>query len=192
MSTATDRALSGVQSEEFASPLVKFLRRLHLLSKETDKVTLRGTPASLQVLTSGALSLTKLWTLAAAAGGATAFGTAWAAFVGAHDSVKIAAIASAGFLLSALAVAIAIIVKADVSNRAAATTARVNARALLATEYLRITGPGGGGGTPPHVEVPSENDLIASQDLGVWFHQALMEMEQQMRDHLAQQTQRSR
>ncbi|NEA61578.1 hypothetical protein [Streptomyces sp. SID12488] len=185
MSTATDKPLSGVQGEGFASPLVKFLRRLHLLSKETDKVTLRGTPPSLQVLTSGALSVTKLWTAAAAAGGATTFATAWAAFVGASDSVKIAAIASAGFLLGTLAVAIAIIVKADVSNRAAATSSRVNARALVAAEYLRIIGSRIDEDTDAPAKETSEDDLIASQDVGTLFHQAFMQMEQQVQDQIA-------
>lgn len=106
-----------------------------------------NTPASMQVIKSGALSITQYWSKrTAAAGGATAFLSAAAAAAisvvepfrhALGDAVTAALIATTGFLLAATGLSIALIVRADLDARGRATAARHAGRAEVAAAFLR-------------------------------------------------------
>ncbi|MGW4649827.1 hypothetical protein [Kitasatospora sp. NPDC004289] len=127
------------EKDDLAAPLADLLSSLQLLSKlkEGEKESRFSTPESLQVVRAGALDLTKLWASLMAGGGAGSVLAAWKFFEASTEPLKVAAIAAVGFCLAAVALAIAIMVKADVDGRASATAAKVGSSALVAAEFLR-------------------------------------------------------
>jgi len=105
-----------------------------------------GTPASLQVIKSGALSITK-WAsgLVATVGGLTAATGAVAGAIGAFGDAAgapetAALIAGSAVLLGLVAIALAVFVAADVLARGIATAARHEGRAEVASAFLSATG----------------------------------------------------
>lgn len=132
-----------IQSEatDIADPLRVLLVDLGLLESSTDLekgVSLTGgTPASLQVIKAGALSVTKAWTaLTASAGFAGASATLIAAWKAASDNLQIALIGGASLILAATAIAIALIVRGDVGARAATTVELYRSRAQISNSFL--------------------------------------------------------
>ncbi|MFC8449371.1 hypothetical protein [Kitasatospora sp. NPDC057223] len=150
----------AVSGADLADPIAGLLQRLHLLGDDepTDGGLLR-TPYSVQVLKSGALAVTKVWTGLTAAGGAAVVGTAWADFDGQGTEVKTAIVAGTALLVAVVALAIAVIVKADVNGRVVATVSRVEAGTAIARDFLdkaagfQRTGPGPAGAGLPAAEL---------------------------------------
>jgi hypothetical protein len=129
------------QLDDLAAPTKTLLTDLHLLGEEDQAVNVgpfQGTPYSLQVITSGASALNKVWSSLV---GTAGFGSAVAVFVAAIKQqevpVKAALAGAAGVVLAATAVAIAVIVSSDVRARAAAAGEQYQARAAVAAVFLR-------------------------------------------------------
>jgi hypothetical protein len=135
--------------------LAEVLTALQLLATDDDRETAAAdersrkwngeTPASLQVIKSGALAITRTGTKAVAGvGGATAALSAILAAVASAltrvgSPVVICLIASAAFVLSTTAVACAIFVSGDLRARGVATAARHAGRSEVASAFLRAT-----------------------------------------------------
>jgi hypothetical protein len=131
--------------------LAELLVALQLLATDEDrkasvnKTWREGTPASMQVIKSGALSITK-WssTWVAGAGGLSAATAAIIAFIGGlrseiSDAIIVALIGGAALILSATGIAVALFVKGDLEARGQATAARHEGRAEVAATFLRAT-----------------------------------------------------
>src|ERR1700722_13286937 len=122
--------MSGSWPDSAGTSIGKLLTTLRAVDQPagtTDTPSPLKTPYSLQDIKSGATTLTKLWAVAvAAAGGAPAV---WAIIEGLANSVggsksdvplvRAAFVISGAVLLSAVSIAIAIIVRGDVAARAA-------------------------------------------------------------------------
>jgi hypothetical protein len=132
--------------------LDKLLQSLQLVATDDDRDTATAkswkedTPASMQVIKSGALGITKnsiAWvgSVGGITGAVTAITGVLTAFIGdVGEPVTIALIASAALLLSAVAVALALFVKGDLEARGVATAARHRGRAEVAAAFLEATG----------------------------------------------------
>ena len=132
--------------------LDKLLQSLQLVATDDDRDTATAkswkddTPASMQVIKSGALGITKnsiAWvgSVGGVTGAVTAITGVLTAFVGdVGEPVTIALIASAALLLSSVAVALALLVKGDLEARGVATAARHHGRAEVAAAFLEATG----------------------------------------------------
>jgi hypothetical protein len=115
------------------------------------------TPGSVQVIRSGALSITKWWTNASArVGGITGLAAVVAGFINSFfkeiaTPVTTALIGGGALVLSATAIALALFVRGDLEARARATAARHTARAEVTSAFLRATAalPQSGTDTPP-------------------------------------------
>lgn len=102
-----------------------------------------GTPYSLQVMKAGATTLSKRWAaIVAAAGGLPALGTIVQSMtntLGRQDNdplVRAAFLVSGSVLLSTVVIAVAIIVRSDVTARATAAAAQKHAEAEIAVASL--------------------------------------------------------
>ena len=121
--------------------LKKQLQDLQVLGKEDDVVTLT-TPLSLQVITAGATTLAKRWSMITAAlgglgaslGASKAFG--WFGLQDATGAQQHVLTASAAALGIAAIAAVALIVRGDVMARATASAAEYRARAQIATALI--------------------------------------------------------
>jgi hypothetical protein len=134
-------------------PLNELLQGLQLLasdeartkSSETNASWDAATPASMQVIKSGSLEITKYATkLVTRAGGGLGVVTAVAGIISSFidkigEPVTIALIGSAAVLLSSTAIALALFVKGDLEARGAATAARHQGRADVAAAFLKAT-----------------------------------------------------
>lgn len=134
----------AADADDLSLPIRTLLNDLRLLEKpeEEGKVTpFAGTPVSVQVITSGATSLSKWWTAAVAGGGgigAIISGLKGLNVLGESSTAQRAVFtASASFLAAAVAIAVAIIVWADVSGRATASSAEYSARSTVAAALLQ-------------------------------------------------------
>ncbi len=112
-----------------------YLGGLNLLGDST------GGDAAVNVIESGATSLTKVWVgLVGAVGGAAALTTSISNFWNQqHDATRITLIASGAALLAAVVIALALIVSADVRGRSLGATAAYQARSAVAVEFLRVS-----------------------------------------------------
>lgn len=131
--------------QDIAGPTVKLLQQLELLPIPTDKekgVSATETPYSLQVITAGALKLSKVWAVViGAVGGGTAGLTAIQGFLGKQDlPIRITYVAGAAAVLAIAAVSVALIVRADVDARAQTSIAQYSARAAIASVLLQVAG----------------------------------------------------
>jgi hypothetical protein len=130
--------------DDLAAPIVGLLRQLNMLETPTDVAEgvgpIKGTPQSLQVITAGVLTTTKLIGGITGVGGLGAtIATAWGGLQAQELPWKIALIAAAAVLLSATIVALAIIIQSDVAGRSAATVAQYEGRAAVATSMLNAS-----------------------------------------------------
>jgi hypothetical protein len=123
-------------------PLQTLARGLHLLGDPDEKVTTRkGTPASLQEIQSGALAISKNWSAISGAivagvallGGSEAIWN-WVSVKSA--TLQAALVVSLGFVVGVALLAIAIMVKADVTARSVAAAARHHGRSEVARAFL--------------------------------------------------------
>jgi hypothetical protein len=128
---------------DLAVPLRNLLQELNLLETQHDEEnSKRGgvgtTPWSLQAITAGSLQLSKVVAaLVTSLGGGAAL---WAAVKGfgisQHDPDRLAYIGAAAVIVSAMALALAVIVRSDVMARAQASAAQYDARARCAAAFL--------------------------------------------------------
>lgn len=161
-------AADGGDVGEPIRSLLQGLRLLETPAQEREGVKLtQGTPVSLQVLTSGATSIAKWWTglIATIGGGGTVLAAIdnWQADP-ANDTARSVAILGVALLGSAVVLSIALIVRADVSGRAAATTAEYAARAQVAEAMLDNMQYG----RPAPAAPPPRSYYWAQTDYG-WF-----------------------
>lgn len=130
---------------DLSAPLVGLLQQLNVLEKERElevgPTAFGGTPASLQVITAGATSVTK-WVsgiITALGGGATVWAALKGFWITTSEVQRVAYIAAAAVVGSSLAIALALIVRSDVSARAVASAAEYAARAGVAKTFLETT-----------------------------------------------------
>ena len=128
---------------DLSAPIQSLLVALGVLGKQDDLEKVNqfrwDTPPSLQVINAGATSLTK-WvaTLIGAVGGLSAVGAYIAGFWQVSDeALRIVSLSVATALVGILAIAVALVVRADVSARATAAAAEYGARAAIADAFLR-------------------------------------------------------
>lgn len=130
-------------ADDLSVPIRQLLYDLRLLENpddERERGALAETPQSLQVLTSGVTGVTNLYTkLATAVGGGGAvlagLSSFWANFEK-QPALAAALMGSAAVLGSAVAIAVALMVKGDVTGRALAHVAEYDARAAVVTAML--------------------------------------------------------
>jgi hypothetical protein len=151
----------ATDEKDLSAPIKQLLSDLRLLENPLpgEKVTWsKGTPQSLQVMTAGASSISK-WVaaLVAGVGGVGAVATGLNGFfvaVGPNNLdtplVRTAFILGGSVLGAAVVIALAMVVRADVSGRASASAAQFDARGAVACALLTsFVTP-----APPAVEVP--------------------------------------
>lgn len=136
------------EGTDLSQPMRQLLIDLNLLESPAtgEKVNWKaGTPHSLQVMTSGATSISKLVVGAVGGiGGISALATGLNGFFGkvGPDNldtplVRTAFIVAGALMGMAVALSLAIVVRADVSARAASTAAQFDARARVASALLQ-------------------------------------------------------
>jgi hypothetical protein len=132
------------KGRDLAAPMVALLKQANVLEDPAEVQASRGhlswkTEPTMQVITSGASSFSKWMSgLVAALGGSAAVLTAISGFWGTSDTtLKVAYVAAMAVLLSVIAIAIAMIVRADLSARAIASAAEYQARADIATAFIQ-------------------------------------------------------
>jgi hypothetical protein len=130
----------AAKGDDLARPIRNLLEHLRLLEEEKpgDVSFLGGTPASLQVITAGATSMSK-WSagIVTALGGSTVLIAGIKGLPGDADSMqRNVFLAALAVLLSAIVLAIAVMVRADLSARALASAAQYEARSMVAKTLL--------------------------------------------------------
>jgi hypothetical protein len=153
--------------EDLGGPIQQLLIDLHVLENEDDHKDMgpfTGTPFSIQVITAGATALAKVWPgLIALLGGGGAIAVGLEALgYGSDQPAQAAAFTLAAAILgSAVAISIAVIVKADVSARAMASAAQYHARSEVTGALLRSSQYN----VPvPAVVPPALNYLVMTRD----------------------------
>jgi hypothetical protein len=139
-----------------AVPLAQLLQGLQLLASDDDREAAARssgewsaeTPPSMQVIKSGALSITKTWTKRVTGAGIGVsvvlggVGSGVAALTdGLTPAIGAALVGGIALVASATALALAIFIKADLDARGAATAARHAGRAEVAAAFLSATAP---------------------------------------------------
>ena len=127
--------------DDLLPPTRSLLEDLNVLEKKDEKVNPVRTPESLQVITAGSTALSKtIATLVAALGGGTVI---WAAvkgfWIAQGENQRIAYIGATALIVSAVVIALAIIVRSDVQGRAIASAAEYEARAKIANAFLQTS-----------------------------------------------------
>jgi hypothetical protein len=138
---------NAVGGDDILAPVQALLRGLSVLPTDADLQkagpgsAMTGTPDSVAIIEAGGTALSKGFATAIALlGGAAVVKTALTGFwSGEQGGVRIALLAGTAFFLSAAAVAIAVIVAADVRGRAAGTVAQYNARSSVTTTFLELS-----------------------------------------------------
>ena len=128
-------AFNGEDSD-LGPPIAELLRTVRVLECDGQETTLKGTPPSLQLLTSGATALAKVWAIVLGICGSAA--GVWAAIEAASTDQPVL-VASAAFLGAAGLVSAALVVRGDVSARARAASAEYAARASIIAAFLSNT-----------------------------------------------------
>jgi hypothetical protein len=158
---------------DFIRPLQAVLKELHVLedTSEKEQRSLTKTPFSYEVITAGAMTFSRNWSvIIGALGGVGAITSAIkAAGYGSSQPIQAATFtASAAFLLAATVVAIAIMVKADVQARGAASSAQYAARASITSAMLASSRYGRPVAQPnPTPPPPASNYLVEVG--GKWY-----------------------
>ena len=178
LSTLTwPRAARDVPATEAVS-LDVLLQALQLASKDEDRkaATARGikwdapTPASMQVIKSGTLGITKTGTkFVAGLGGGTGLlaviaGTVTAFMDEVGEPVTVTLFAGAAVLLSAVVLALALFVSGDLQARGVATAARHAGRSEVASAFLNATAtmPGSEPRAPTAQATSMATDFLAA------------------------------
>jgi hypothetical protein len=136
---------------DISPPIVQLLQDLHVLAPGTElekadgaQATFHGPPQSVAIIEAGATALGKWWatTLGAGAGLTGIIAAVKGIWGNEPELVRVALVAGAAIVLSALSVAIAVIVNGDVRGRAAGAVAEYQARAQVATAFLAASAGG--------------------------------------------------
>lgn len=134
-----------VEEGGFKKPLTGLLRDMRLLEHEEEQTErgLKGalqnvTPASVQVLTAGATSLSKVSATGTGLAGLLGVGSlkAWTDSLPAGSPTVSVLVVASGLVMAATVIAVAFIVRSDLEARAAASSARYRARAETAAALL--------------------------------------------------------
>jgi hypothetical protein len=121
--------------DDFAPPLAHLLEGLGLLGEDN-----KDKRDGLNELKEGALSITQ-W-LAGLLGAAGIAGLAAAIgplFTGANEPTRVGFVGGGALIAASAAIAVALVVRADVQARASSTVAQYDARAQVSTAFLALT-----------------------------------------------------
>jgi hypothetical protein len=136
---------------DLSPPIVQLLQDIHVLapgkalqSADGAQAVFNGPPQSVAIIEAGATALGKWWatTLGAGAGLTGIVAAVKGIWGNEPEPVRVALVAGAAIVLSALSVAIAVIVNGDVRGRAAGSVAEYQARAQVATAFLGASAGG--------------------------------------------------
>jgi hypothetical protein len=158
---------------DFIAPLSAVLQHLHVLEDTGEEKlrTLTNTPFSYEVITAGATAFSRNWSVVLGALGGVGGITSVVKALGynsEHATQAATFTASAAVLFSATIVAIAIMVKADVQARGAASSAQYSARANIAAAMMASSRYGRPVPPPaPAPPPPASNYLV--QVGGKWY-----------------------
>jgi hypothetical protein len=131
---------------DLADPAQTLLRGLELLpeagASQSTIGVVSGTPYSLQVISSGALTFNKWWSsvVALAGGGGAIWAGTQAYFAKQNTPVQVALVGASAVLGAFALLAVALIVRSDVTARSQTTNAQYAARAEVANIFLKVTG----------------------------------------------------
>jgi len=134
--------------QDLSTPVVLLLRDLNVLGSPEDlkkadgvEAALNGPPQSVAIIEAGATALGKWWTAALGVGATltSIVATAQGIWGQEHDIVRVAFVGGAAAVLTAIAIAIAIIVSSDVRGRAVGSVAQIQARAQVAQTFLALS-----------------------------------------------------
>lgn len=141
--TIPDNIVEKASAPDLLEPLQTLLQGINLLGKKTadtygDEDDPNNDPGA-QVLETSATAVGKIVApVLAGLGGLTAIGTAIGSFVStSHDSVRIAALASAAGFLVAIVLGFSYIVSADLKSRSGGTVAMYEARKAITLRFLQ-------------------------------------------------------
>src|ERR1700761_672106 len=134
-----DNAVAGISGPDLLPPLQTLLKGLNLLGTKTADNPPGGEDPGVEVLESTATTVAKkVAPIVASVGGLTAIGSAIASFAStSHDSVRIAALASAGAVIVARILGFAYIVGTDLQSRSRGTVAIYEARRAIGLQFLQ-------------------------------------------------------
>src|ERR1700761_2134674 len=134
-----DNAVAGISGPDLLPPLQTLLKGLNLLGTKTADNPPGGEDPGVEVLESTATTVAKkVAPIVASVGGLTAIGSAIASFAStSHDSVRIAALASAGAVIVAAVLGFAYIVGTDLQSRSRGTVAIYEARRAIGLQFLQ-------------------------------------------------------
>lgn len=139
-------------ANDLRAPVEDLLLTTDLLASEEDEktgVTPTATPYSLQVISAGALALSKIVAAAIASGSVAAAAAAVATFYKNEEvPLRVALVAATGVLLASAVFGIAIIVRSDVQARSRGTAAQYAARASVTCGFLTTAASVQGDGVP--------------------------------------------
>jgi hypothetical protein len=127
--------LSALDKGVLAAPIVDLLEKLHdkEIPKDDAVKPVKGTDPGVQVITAGATSFAKWYTVAVASvGGIAAVGAAVKGFIKDNPDVLF----PSAIIIAATAIAIAIMVSADVAGRAKATSAKKQYHSHVVEAFL--------------------------------------------------------
>lgn len=142
---------ADLQGPGIPIPLDKLLQSLQLVATDDDRDTATAkswrddTPASMQVIKSGALGITKnsikwIGGVGGITGALAAISGVVTPFVGdVGEPVTVALVGSAAVILSSVAISLALFVKGDLEARGVATAARHEGRATVTAAFLAAT-----------------------------------------------------
>lgn len=148
---------TSTQDNDLGPPLAQLLVDTGLKGSQEDEkraneaaTAIKSLPVSVSIIEAGATAASKAWTAAIAGlGGATAVATAAATF---WDSQAIATrgalIIAAAIVVAACALGAALIMYGDVQARGRGAAAQCQARAMVASEFLRGATRAGGPAEP--------------------------------------------
>jgi hypothetical protein len=145
MSTQVPTGAAG--GDDLLAPAQQLLRGLSVLptpedvAKNSAKAAFKGTPDSISIIEAGGTALSKGYAgLIALLGGGTAVAAIVTGFwSGEGTGVRIALVSGAALFLATAAIAIAVIVAADVRGRAAGSVAQYDARRQVAVSLLELS-----------------------------------------------------
>ena len=168
---------TDVADQDLGAPLKQLLIDLGIKGTDDDQgkagnasTALTGTPASLWILESGATAAAKGWAAALAAlGGGTVLSARltlfWNETAGAHDQI----ILSAGIFIAACALAIGLIMYADLRARGQGAAAQYHARAAIAVAFLTTAPAAVRAANPPTAPTTAPSSSGPPEPAVEWF-----------------------
>jgi hypothetical protein len=175
-------------AEDVRKPTRDLLEDLYLLGSKADydkagdfTAIFKSPPQSVALIESGATTASKYWAAGLGAAVLLMWGYIRKWWPNEHDSVRVAAIASAGFVTAIFAVAVSYLFASDVRGRALAAVATVEARARVAVEMIEAakavfkgaTGPSSGQLIPLPAGVKARNSGEPASNEKGWLAVAI-------------------